>query len=91
MTYESERRCIIDTCLTMCDLGFFIGTWGNVSMRVGEHILLHHDNVKAANTEDAPYTVYPTQGPGGMVDGEKATLRIPALSWNVIRFVPVEK
>ena len=37
------------------------------------------------------YTVYPTQGPGGMVDGEKATLRIPALSWNVIRFVPVEK
>ena len=29
--------------------------------------------------------------PGGMVDGEKATLRIPALSWNVIRFVPVEK
>lgn len=40
MTYESERRCIIDTCLTMCDLGFFIGTWGNVSMRVGEHILL---------------------------------------------------
>ena len=30
-------------------------------------------------------------GPGGMVDGEKATLRIPALSWNVIRFVPVEK
>ena len=64
---------------------------GMGDLRVGEHILLHHDNVKAANTEDAPYTVYPTQGPGGMVDGEKATLRIPALSWNVIRFVPVEK
>lgn len=63
--------------------------WG--ALRVGEHILLHHDDVKAANTEDAPYTVYPTQGPGGVVDGEKATLRIPALSWNVIRFVPVEK
>ena len=40
MTYENERRCIIDTCLTMCDLGYFIGTWGNVSMRVGDHILL---------------------------------------------------
>lgn len=73
------------------DFTLDIDLHGMGDLRVGEHILLHHDNVKAANTEDAPYTVYPTQGPGGMVDGEKATLRIPALSWNVIRFVPVEK
>lgn len=57
------------------------------ALRIGEHILLHNDNAKAVNTESAPYTVVPTPGPGGCIDGEKATLHIPALSWNVIRFV----
>ena len=59
-------------------------------LRLAEHLLLHHDDVKAVNTEDAPDTVVPRQGPGGVIDGEQATLRIPALSWNVIRFLPVE-
>ena len=58
------------------------------NLRLEEHILLHHDDVKAANTEAAPFTVRPSAGPGGAMDGEKATLRIPALSWNVLRFVP---
>ena len=57
------------------------------ALRIGEHILLHNDDAKAVNTESAPYTVVPTPGPGGCIDGEKATLHIPALSWNVIRFV----
>ena len=55
-------------------------------LRIAEHILLHHDDVKAVNTEDAPDTVAPKAGPGGEIDGEHATIRIPALSWNVIRF-----
>ncbi|MBQ9197257.1 MAG: alpha-N-arabinofuranosidase [Clostridia bacterium] len=57
-------------------------------MRLKEHILLHHDDVKAVNTEDAPDTVAPMQGPGGAVDRGRAEIRIPALSWNVLRFVP---
>ena len=49
-------------------------------------ILLHHDDVKAVNTEDAPMNVAPVAGPGGKVDGGKAEIKIPALSWNVLRF-----
>lgn len=55
-------------------------------MHLSEHILLHHDDVKAVNTEDSPYSVAPVSGPGGTVDGGKAQIRIPALSWNVLRF-----
>jgi len=40
MEYMSERKEIVDTCHLMCELGFFIGTWGNISIRVGDHILL---------------------------------------------------
>ena len=58
-------------------------------LRIAEHILLHHDDVKAVNTEAAPDNVVPVAGPGGVIDGEKATVRLPALSWNVIRFEKV--
>ena len=55
-------------------------------MTVKEHIMMHHDDVKAVNTEDDPDNVAPKQGPGGTVDSGRATIKIPALSWNVIRF-----
>ena len=57
-------------------------------LRPAEHILLHHDDVKAVNTENDPDNVSPVAGPGGVIDGGKAVIRVPALSWNVIRFVP---
>ena len=56
-----------------------------------EHILLHHPDVKAVNTEENPNNVVPTVGPGGVMDGGKATVTLPALSWNVLRFVPVKE
>ena len=55
-------------------------------MKIAEHILLHHDDVKAVNTETDPDRVSPVSGPGGTADGGRAVIRIPALSWNVIRF-----
>ncbi|MBO4360779.1 MAG: alpha-N-arabinofuranosidase [Eubacteriaceae bacterium] len=55
-------------------------------MRMEEHIMMHHDDVKAVNTEEDPRNVYPAAGPGGKIDEGKAVIRIPALSWNVIRF-----
>ena len=70
------------------DFALEVDLHGFGNLRIGEHILLRHDDVHAVNTEDAPNTVAPTAGPGGEIDGEKATVRIPALSWNVIRFVP---
>ena len=55
-------------------------------LQIKEHILLHHDDVKAVNPEENPKNVFPTQGPGGTMEQGKASVNIPALSWNVIRF-----
>ena len=49
------------------------------------HTVLHHDDVKAVNTEEAPDNVKPAGGPGGRLDGGRLTVTVPALSWNVIR------
>lgn len=57
------------------------------SLRVAEHIVLHHDDVKAVNTEAAAETVAPKAGDLGVLDGGKLTVTLPALSWNVIRLV----
>ena len=55
-------------------------------LKLLEHILLRSDDVKAVNTEADPYKVRPAEGPGGTIDAGKASVRVPALSWNVIRF-----
>ena len=83
VTVFCVNRDMTEECLLNVDLRAF------GSLRLDEHILLHHDDVKAVNTEENPDCVAPTAGPGGKLDGGKAELRIPALSWNVIRFVPV--
>ena len=57
-------------------------------LQLKEHIMLHHSDVKAVNTEENPGNVAPTAGPGGTIDNGKAQIRVPALSWNVLRFVP---
>ena len=70
------------------DLRSFTDEKTQKSLQLQEHILLHHDDVNAVNTEENPDNVRPAAGPGGTVDGGKACIRIPALSWNVLRFVP---
>ena len=57
-------------------------------LRFAEHIVLHHDDVKAVNTEEHPDNVAPSAGAPASVDGGRASVVVPALSWNVIRFVP---
>ncbi|MBQ8160901.1 MAG: alpha-N-arabinofuranosidase [Clostridia bacterium] len=54
-------------------------------MKVEEHIVLHHDDVKAVNTEEKPEEVAPVTGEKGQMDGGKLEIVLPALSWNVIR------
>ncbi|MDD3212113.1 MAG: alpha-N-arabinofuranosidase [Eubacteriales bacterium] len=77
-----NRDMAEDTCLTV-DLRAF-GT-----LREVEHSVLHHDDVKAVNTAAAPDTVSPTVGePGAWEDGQWI-VRIPPLSWNMVRFSPV--
>ena len=55
------------------------------NMKIAEHIVLHHDDVKAVNTEANPDEVKPKKARGGKIDGGKMTVKLPALSWNVIR------
>ena len=57
------------------------------ALRVAEHSVLHHDDVKAVNTEAAPDTVKPSAGDPGTLDGGKLEITLPALSWNVIRLI----
>ena len=55
------------------------------SLTPAEHIVLHHDDVKAVNTETNPDEVKPTAGEAATLDGGKLSVKLPALSWNVIR------
>ena len=50
-----------------------------------EHSLLHHDDVKAVNTEEDPDNVSPRQGKGGKLDEGRFTIVLPSQSWNVVR------
>jgi len=40
MLYEPERHRILEMCHLLQAKEYFLGTWGNVSMRVGDHIIL---------------------------------------------------
>jgi alpha-N-arabinofuranosidase len=52
-----------------------------------EHSLLHHDDVKAVNTEEDPDNVSPRQGKGGKLEDGRFTIVLPSLSWNVVRLI----
>ena len=51
-----------------------------------EHIELHHDNVKAENTEKAPNTVVPQVHHDCRSEGDQFVMNLRPLSWNVFRF-----
>ena len=50
-----------------------------------EHTVLHHVDVHAVNTEDAPDTVRPMPGQGGTLDNGPLEVTLPPLSWSLIR------
>ncbi|PKN98887.1 MAG: alpha-N-arabinofuranosidase [Chloroflexi bacterium HGW-Chloroflexi-4] len=55
-------------------------------LKFDEHILMHHEDVKAVNTEAAPDTIIPTRiNSCDPIDG-LLNVKVPALSWNVMRF-----
>ncbi len=56
--------------------------------RVVEHLVLAHDDPKAANTADAPDTVVPHAGGDFGLDEGLLTATLPKLSWNVIQLAP---
>ena len=81
VTVFAVNRDMTEDIELLCDLRAF------GDLRAGGHIVLHHDDVKADNTEDNPMNVAPAQGMGGTVDGGRLKIILPALSWNVIRLV----
>jgi alpha-N-arabinofuranosidase len=63
-----------------CDLRAF----GNIFFK--EHIVLHHDNVKAINSEDEPNEIIPVVQHDCVSENGKFSILLHALSWNVLRF-----
>ncbi len=55
-------------------------------MRLVEHTVLHHDDIKAVNTESKPDTVIPSVMKLNTAETDKPVVSLPALSWNVLRF-----
>ena len=79
VTLFAVNRNLTEDIALETDLRAFPG------LRVKEHIVLHHDDVKAVNDEQHPDTVAPCTITGDTLDGGHLTSRLPALSWNVIR------
>ena len=79
VTIFAVNRDMQDDIQLSVDLRAFSG------LKIAEHIVLHHDDVKAVNTEEKPDEVAPKKVRGGKLDGGKLTVKLPALSWNVIR------
>ena len=81
LTLFAVNRDMKEDIELTCDLRAF------GRLRPEEHILLHHDDVKAVNTETDPDNVKPKKGMNGRMDDGTFTVTVPALSWNVIRLV----
>ena len=45
MLYEKERQEVVDTCLFMVRENLVVGTAGNVSIRVGDHVIISPSGV----------------------------------------------
>ena len=82
VTVFCVNRDLTEDCLLDLDLRSF------GDLRMVEHIVLHHDDVKAVNTEENPFNVAPTTVPVTALDSGRAGISIPPLSWNVLRFAP---
>ena len=63
------------------DIALTLDTRAFGNLRLGEHILLQHDDLRAVNTEQAPDTVRPRA-----VSSRALPVKVPAYSWNVLRF-----
>ena len=79
VTIFAVNRDLKEDILLDCDLRAF------GKLHPVQHIVLHHDDVKAVNTEDHPDNVCPAEAKLPGEENGKIQIRLPALSWNVIR------
>ncbi len=85
VTLFCVNRDLTEDCMLELDLRAF------GPLKAGEHLVLRHDDVHAVNTEEHPDTVVPARLPAEAPDGGRARVRLSALSWNVLRFLPAEQ
>lgn len=60
--------------------------FGFENYKLAEHITMHNKDLKAVNSAKGE-VVSPVLQDGGKLDGTKFQTRLPAASWNVLRFV----
>jgi alpha-L-arabinofuranosidase len=80
LTVFAVNRNSENDILLSCDLRAF------KSLKFEDHIFLHHDDVKAINTESSPNTVIPISAKDCESESGMFKVRLPALSWNVLKF-----
>ena len=51
-----------------------------------EHIVMHHSDVNAVNTEADPFAVTPYTVKPALPENGRTKCILPPLSWNVLRF-----
>lgn len=81
MTVFAVNRSLEDTVRLEIDLRSFAG------YTVQEHLVLEHDDLKAANTVQNPHNVAPHTNGITEMHADSASACLPKHSWNVIRFV----
>jgi alpha-N-arabinofuranosidase len=79
LTIFSVNRDIEEDLETVFTLGGFEGA------KIIEHIVMAGHDLKAINSMENPDNVKPVKGQGAKVEGEKLTVILPSLSWNVLR------
>lgn len=62
MLYEKERQEVVDTCLFMVEENLVVGTAGNVSIRIGDHVVISPSGVDYATMTAEDVVVYDMAG-----------------------------
>lgn len=79
ITILAVNKSFTEDAELTCDLRQF----GDI--RINEHIVLTHNDLKAENTENNPVNVAPVHFDKDTADNGKCTIILPKQSWNVIR------
>lgn len=69
MLYREARQEILEVCKKMVKAEYFLGTWGNISMRIGDNILLTPSRVEYDTMKEEDFVVINLQG--NTVEGER--------------------
>ncbi|MCK5238505.1 MAG: class II aldolase/adducin family protein, partial [Candidatus Thorarchaeota archaeon] len=67
--YEEEKKRLLDTCIEMINLEMVIGSSGNASIRIGEHVVLTPSSVHYVTM--APDEMMVVDLEGETIEGER--------------------